>query len=87
MTELNTDTERADGGIMRRGLVAVLRDRAESYWRDAVTLRADGDLPMAAVYETVSHELRLCADILASSDPECGDGTFLRKAMEHLDGR
>lgn len=63
----NGDTAREESGIMRRGLVAVLRDRAESYWRDAVTLRADGDLPMAAAYETVSHELRLCADVLEAS--------------------
>lgn len=58
-----------DPGAVRAGDVAlVLRDRADSYWRDALTLRADGDVPMAVAYETIAAELRLCADILGAPD-------------------
>lgn len=39
-----------------------LIDRAESYWRDAVALREEGDVPMAVAYETISRELRAAAD-------------------------
>lgn len=38
-----------------------LKHRAESYWRDAVNLREDGDNAMAVAYETIAHELRACA--------------------------
>jgi hypothetical protein len=39
-----------------------LRARAESYWRDAVTFREMGDTAMAVAYETISAELRKCAE-------------------------
>lgn len=41
-----------------------LEARADSFWRDAATLREDGDIPMAVAYETISKELRACADKL-----------------------
>ncbi len=52
------------GGCVENARVAVkvIQDRldvwAESYWRDAMTLRADGDVPMAVAYETISRELK-----------------------------
>jgi hypothetical protein len=38
-----------------------LRDRADSFWRDAIVLKEQEDFPMAAAYESVAHELRACA--------------------------
>lgn len=39
-----------------------LRDRADSYSRDALILAADGDQPMAAAYRALAAELRKTAD-------------------------
>jgi hypothetical protein len=39
----------------------LLRERAESYGRDAGVLRQEGDLDAALIYETVRDELRKCA--------------------------
>lgn len=49
-----------------------LRERAESYWRDAMTFREEGDVPMAVAYETISRELREAAliDGLEGDDGE-----------------
>jgi len=44
-----------------------LRDRADSYWRDAVVFRQDDDVPMAVAYETISAELRRAAEDLGDS--------------------
>ena len=41
-----------------------LRERSESYWRDAVALRAEGDVSMAVAYETISAELRRAGEDL-----------------------
>ena len=39
-----------------------LKDRATSYWRDAVKMEADEDLKsMAIAYKAISRELRDCA--------------------------
>lgn len=40
----------------------LLRERAESYFRDAEALRADGDMPMCVAYKTIAAELRQVAD-------------------------
>lgn len=40
----------------------ILRERAESYFRDAEALRADGDMPMCVAYKTIANELRQVAD-------------------------
>lgn len=40
---------------------AWLRERAESYSRDAMVLRRDGDKDAAIIYETIRDELRRCA--------------------------
>lgn len=45
--------------------VAWLRARAESYARDGVALRQDGETTDAVLYETLATELRACADLLA----------------------
>lgn len=45
-----------------------LLDRAESYWRDAVTLREEGDVAMAVAYETISQELRQAAQFDDGAD-------------------
>lgn len=39
-----------------------LRARAESYFRDAEVLRADGDMAMCVAYKTIANELRQAAD-------------------------
>jgi hypothetical protein len=39
-----------------------LRARAETYFRDAEALRADGDMPMCVAYKTIASELRQAAD-------------------------
>lgn len=45
---------------------AFLRDRAESYCRDAQKMDADDDLKaMAAAYRAIARELRDCAKALA----------------------
>lgn len=49
--------------------VRLLRDRAESFWRDSVVLREDGDLHAAVAYRTVAEELRKCADEIEQYDP------------------
>lgn len=43
-------------------IAARIRDRAESYSRDARSLRAEGDRSMAAAYSTIATELRAVAD-------------------------
>lgn len=42
-----------------------LRQRAESYGRDARVLQDGGDWPMAAAYRAIARELRDCADEMA----------------------
>lgn len=44
----------------RREIVR-LRERSESYWRDAVVFRSEGDIAMAVAYETIARELREAA--------------------------
>lgn len=46
---------------------AWLRGRAESYGRDATTLRRFGETDAAVIYETIRDELRRCAHELAES--------------------
>jgi len=48
--------------------VQVLRDRADSFWRDAAVLDRDGDSVMAVAYWAVAAELRLTADILETGE-------------------
>lgn len=50
--ELSADYER---------LLRLLRDRADSYWRDAVAFREDGDLHASVAYKMIAEELRRCA--------------------------
>ena len=58
-----------------------LRDRAESYGRDAHTFRAEGDLAMAAAYQAIAGELRDTAaaveqlQVWGSDCAECGNAT------------
>lgn len=40
----------------------LLKERAESYFRDAEVLRAEGDMPMCVAYKTIANELRQVAD-------------------------
>lgn len=49
--------------------VRLLRDRADSYWRDSVVFREDGDLHAAVAYRMISEELRRCAQEIADYDP------------------
>jgi hypothetical protein len=44
---------------------ALLRNRADSYWRDARTLRGMGDKDAALIFETIADELRKIADQIA----------------------
>jgi hypothetical protein len=52
----------ADQPLRDAELVRLLKDRAESYWRDAIVLREDGDLSMSTAYKTIAEELRRCAE-------------------------
>lgn len=74
---------------------------AESYWRDAMTFREDGDTAMAVAYETISRELRrgtrldgpdLCFVLTEDNGSFCGrerpcleHSQWLRVAGENLD--
>ena len=49
------------------GVAAWLRDRADSYSRDALVLVDDGDEAMAAAYRAIRDELRRCADQVPTS--------------------
>lgn len=44
-----------------------LRDRADSYARDAFVLRSDGHQRAAVCYETIRDELRRCAKELETA--------------------
>jgi hypothetical protein len=59
----------SDNAAQRADPVRLLRDRAESFWRDSVVLREDGDLHAAVCYRTVAEELRKCADEIEAYDP------------------
>jgi hypothetical protein len=42
--------------------VRLLRDRADSYWRDSAVFQEDGDLHAAVAYKMIAEELRRCAE-------------------------
>lgn len=41
---------------------AWLRERADSYWRDAEALTREGDADSAVAYRIIAGELRKCAE-------------------------
>lgn len=45
-----------------RTAARLLRDRADSYGRDATILRQSADMDNALLYEAIRDELRKCAD-------------------------
>ena len=56
VSELYERRSTSADGIARR-----LRERADSFARDAQVLAADGDMPMAAAYRAIAEELRKAA--------------------------
>jgi hypothetical protein len=48
--------------------LARLRERADSYERDARVLHDDGDHAMSAAYRAIANELRKCADEIETTE-------------------
>ncbi|MGH7484334.1 MAG: hypothetical protein ACREMY_01865 [bacterium] len=63
-----TVAQNADEVRPKIGPYKWLNDRANSYWRDADALQADGDQTMAVAYRTISEQLRRCAFLVGTVD-------------------